>query len=130
MPRPFHGYNIPIAMQSSYLREYATKNNFQFSLPMVEISRPESFSILNGFLNSKDKDLTDLGMVSLFMLPIFDINKIKKIFLKKKLSNLNLHFALESRIVSVNDLINWIADDVPLMKLSSDFNEFRLNAHI
>ena len=125
MPRPFYGYNIPIAMQSTYLRDYASKNNFRYSLPVTEISMPDSFSMLNGLLKNKSNDFNDLAMVSIFILPVFDYDKVKKIFKRKKLQNLNLHFALEANVINAVELLDWVEKEVPLMKLSKDFKEFK-----
>ena len=44
VPRPFSGYNIPIAIQSCFLRDYASKKML-FSLPVTEIVKKDTYSM-------------------------------------------------------------------------------------
>ena len=130
IPRPFYGYNIPIAIQSAYLRDYAKRNKFRFSLPNTEISKPDSFSILSGILSDKENSFKDLAMVSIFILPVFDRKKIFKLFNKRHLNEIKIHFALESYIFSVGDLFNWIEETGPLIKVANDFSSIKKYKHI
>tara|TARA_B100001027_G_C16174097_1_gene288389 strand:+ start:234 stop:644 length:411 start_codon:yes stop_codon:yes gene_type:complete len=123
IPRPFYGYNIPIAIQSTYLRDYAAKNNYKFSLPVTEISKLDSYSILRGLLEKKEEKLSNLAMVSIFMLPVFDIKKINTLFNKKHLEGMKLHFPLESYLFTVDELINWAENSTPLINISNDFSK-------
>lgn len=125
IPRPFHGYNIPIAIQSTYLRDYAQRNKFRFSLPNTEISKPDSFSMLSGILSDKKNGFSDLAMVSIFILPVFNKKKIFKLFNKRHLNEVRLHFALESYIFSIDDLFNWIEETSPLIKVANDFSSIK-----
>ena len=125
IPRPFYGYNIPIAIQSAYLRDYALKNNFKFSLPVTEISRADSYAILSGLLEKKAGNFSDLAMVSIFMLPIFDIKKMNVLFQKPHLKNIKFHFPLESYSFSVNELYNWIENSSSLINITNDFSRVK-----
>tara|TARA_Y100000992_G_scaffold20822_1_gene12002 strand:+ start:173 stop:592 length:420 start_codon:yes stop_codon:yes gene_type:complete len=130
IPRPFNGYNIPIAVQSTYLRDYAQRNGFKFSLPNTEISKYGSYSILSGILSDKKDKFTDLAMVSIFILPVFDKKRIYKLFKEKHLQKINLHFALESYVFSVEDLCNWVDENSTLLKITNDFSKlskFKIN---
>ena len=123
VPRPFNGYNIPISIQSSYLKDYAKKNNLIFSLPVTEITSSNSYSILCGILQN-NKELTDLAFTSIFVLPIADIDKVNQIFNKKVPTNIKLHFVLENKVLSINDMLEFIKDIGPLKKLVLNYKSF------
>ena len=125
VPRPFYGYNIPIAMQSSYLRDYAARNNYKFTLPVTEISKINSFAILNGALKDKNQNLSDLAMVSIFILPIFDKKKINFFFNASHLKEIKLHFVLESYIFTLDQLYEWIENTVPIINIANDFSSLK-----
>ena len=65
MPRPFHGYNIPIAIQSTAIREYANKNNFIFSLPVTEITKDDCYLMLENMFKNNGKNIQNFALVSL-----------------------------------------------------------------
>tara|TARA_B100000795_G_C22714986_1_gene405100 strand:- start:134 stop:556 length:423 start_codon:yes stop_codon:yes gene_type:complete len=127
MPRPFYGYNIPIAIQSSYLRDYASKNKMHFSLPVTEISKLNTFQMLSGILNDKKQKIKDLAFVSIFVLPLDDYKKLKEIFGRKAHKNINLHFTLESLILTPAELLEWQKENMPLIELTQDFSDFKSN---
>ncbi len=129
MPRPFYGYNIPIAIQSAYLRDYASKNKMHFSLPVTEISKPNTYQMLSGILNDKKQTITNLAFVSIFVLPLYDYRKLKKIFDSKNIENLKLHFTLESLILTPDKLLVWQKENVPLIGLTQDFSDFKGNRY-
>ena len=52
MPRPFNGFNIPISIQTAYIKNYTEQKNFQFSLSLVELTKPECFYVLEEYLKS------------------------------------------------------------------------------
>ena len=54
IPRPFNGYNIPIAIQTSYIRAYCGNNNLEFTLPLGEFPTSDSFITLENILKKKN----------------------------------------------------------------------------
>ena len=70
LPRPFYGYNIPIAIQSSYIKDYAAKKNYAFSLPETEITTSNVYLVLKKILSNRLN--TDLAFTSIFMLPVYN----------------------------------------------------------
>ena len=53
LPRPFGGFNIPIPLQTSYIKQYAQQNNYKFLLPVAELARANSYHIIKDFLRFK-----------------------------------------------------------------------------
>lgn len=119
MPRPFSNYNIPIAIQSSFIKDYCSKNNLLFSLPLTEIVKKNSYLI---FKNNFYKKKINLVMTSIFILPI----KNQK-FLHDVLKGLNnstiLHFVLENLVLNKKDLINWSNQYNLLSKFPKPYDE-------
>ena len=76
LPRDFHGYNIPISIQSMYIKNYAENNGYQFVLPVTEISVKDNYYMLKKF---SKKNTYNLAMTSIFILPIYDVLKCKTI---------------------------------------------------
>ena len=130
LPRPFYGFNIPIAIQSAYLRDYAVKNKMRFSLPITEISKPNTYQMLCGILRDKNQKIDNLAFVSIFVLPLNDSKKIKDIFSQKEYINMKLHFVLESLVLSPNELLIWQKENMPLVELTQDFSDFRNNKYV
>ena len=53
LPRPFNKYNIPIAIQSNYLKDYAKINDYEFSLPVTEIKTKNIYIELKKIIKKK-----------------------------------------------------------------------------
>jgi len=114
MSRPFNGYNIPIAIQSTAIRDYARKNDFKFSLPVTEITKTDCFLMLDHMFKAHGNNIKDLGVVSGFVLPVLDKKIFNKIFKNNKINKkLKIHLILENKIFSVQKLIQW-SDDIVL----------------
>ena len=120
IPRPFNGYNIPIAIQSSYLKDYANKNNLIFKLPITEITKSNSYVMLLKLLN--DETINNIGFVSGFVLPIYQLKKLNKL-LEKTNRNLKFHLALENIVFDNKDLLNWAKNLNDIKIISSDYNK-------
>ena len=69
MPRPFFGMNIPIPVQSAYLRDYASRNNLVFSLPVTEVCFGGSCYALSNIFRALS-DGENFGAVSILVLPL------------------------------------------------------------
>ena len=123
MPRPFNGYNIPIAIQSSYLKDYAYKNNFVFSLPETELTTSGAYSILCEKLSGlEEKD--SLAFTSIFMLPIEDDIKLKEIFSHNKAKNISFHFVLENKILLVDALFTYLDEIRSIINYTDNYDTF------
>ena len=70
IPRPFNGFNIPIAIQSVYLRDYCKRKNYIFSLPATEFTKTDSYAMLSSLIEEKKQGIMDLflDLYSQFMI--------------------------------------------------------------
>lgn len=122
MPRPFHGYNIPIAIQSTTIREYAKKNNFTFSLPITEITKDDCYLMLENMFQKNGKKIHNFALVSGFILPINDRPKLNKLLKNKKINKkVKFHLILENKIFNISELFNWIDDILLKGKIISKY---------
>lgn len=127
LPRPFFGYNIPIAIQSSFLRDYAKKNKLNFSLPTTEITKENCYDILINLLSSKIK-IENLGVVSGFVFPLNNKSKLENIFFKKNLNkNIKIHMALENIILDPEEIIEWSSSIIFHHKITKTYNNLGNN---
>ncbi len=123
LPRPFCGYNIPISIQNTTLRDYAQRNNMQFLLSITEISKRDSFIMLDNLL--KKKSINDLGVVSGFIFPINNNKILESLFTKNEINkNLKIHLVLESLILTPLQLIEWANDISVKNNITLDYNHF------
>ena len=112
LPRPFYGYNIPISIQSAYLRDYANRQGFRFSLPVTEIVTTNSYVMLRGIFSSEGDNLTDLAVVSGFVLPLSDPDKMTALFSEFiARQDVKFHLVLEAKVLSAKELLQW-ADEL------------------
>ena len=77
LPRPFNGFNIPIAIQSTYLRDYCKKKKYIFSLPVTEFTKTNSFAMLSSLICAKKA--SNFAFVSGFVFPVYDLKKFRKL---------------------------------------------------
>jgi len=120
MPREFRGYNIPISIQSQYIKNYAETNGYKFMLPVTELIHNQSY---NNFIEFSKKNILNLAMTSIFVLPVRDIINCKKI--TKKFSNKCIfHFVLENLKFNKKDLLNWIFEFNKIDTLIYDYKSF------
>jgi sporadic carbohydrate cluster protein (TIGR04323 family) len=114
LPRPFSGLNIPIAIQSAYLRGYAHSNKYIFVLPKVEWFIPNSYIELYKLLH--DSSVNNLAMSSIRMLPT-DHHLIKSIL---PLREIALHFVLENKVILSSNLLYYLSEHKKICALASD----------
>ena len=108
LARSFNGLNIPISIQSTYMRDYCRKKNISYVLPQTEICYKDNYYILNKLiLNNSQEDIL-LIMTSILMLPINNEELLKSILIKN--SKIIWHFPLEGKILDNDSLINWITN--------------------
>ena len=112
LPRPFYGYNIPISIQSAYLRDYASRQGFRFSLPVTEIVTTNSYVMLRGIFSSEGDHLTDLAVVSGFVFPLSDRGTMTALFSEFiTRQDVKFHLVLEAKVLIAKELLQW-ADEI------------------
>jgi sporadic carbohydrate cluster protein (TIGR04323 family) len=119
--RPFFGMNIPIPIQSAYLRDYASRNNLTFSLPVTEVCFGGSFYALSNIFRAL-VDGEHFGAVSLLVLPLDNETVFFELlnFVSKK--NICFHFPLEGFCGDSKSVISWREDFITLRRLSASIN--------
>ena len=110
LPRRFKDMNIPINIQSCYLREYAQKKNLIYVLPQTEVIKKDCFFKLDSLINNKSKDKNLIGITSIFMLPYNDLVLLTKLLKQDKILNLEWHFPFESIICNSEKIPKILAD--------------------
>ena len=107
VPRPFNGYNIPGAIQSSYLKNYVTSKKLRFSLPIVEITTSSSFYLLKGYINKNKHQKIDICVVSGFVFPIYEESILNELFSDYVSIDLNIHMVLEAKVLNIKEFYTW-----------------------
>ena len=126
VPRPFGGFNIPISIQSIYLKDYSLRNKYTFTLPTVEMTTSNSFIKLESMLKSGFHDSLDISIVSLFVLPVENMLILEKVFSDyKNNNNIKLHILLEKKILSVGELLMWAQDTGSIRKLIPSYSDVK-----
>jgi sporadic carbohydrate cluster protein (TIGR04323 family) len=105
LPRPFRDMNIPINVQSCFLRDYCNKYNFTYVLPQTEIINSGSIYILKELVREISEKKSLIGVTSLFMLPYNDTERLKTIQTIDTNDNVEWHFPLESIICKTSKLL-------------------------
>jgi len=67
MPRPFGSYSIPIAIQSCYIRDYCSRHNIEFNLPVTEICKKSCFDSLKAEIAKLGNNKHQLIVASIFI---------------------------------------------------------------
>jgi sporadic carbohydrate cluster protein (TIGR04323 family) len=119
LPRTFYGINIPIAIQSAYLRDYASRNNLVFSLPKTEICFKNSYDILIEILTDKQNHNLNIGMASILILPHQDTNLLDFLTSTRREIDITWHFPLENLQISSEKVRGWSNDFTSLKRLAS-----------
>ena len=97
--RPFGKLNIPVPLQSLGIRDFCSKNNLAFVLPVNENSFPNSYLVLEGIIENLNF-YEGIIMYSINMLPT---KKEKRLKLINKIlqQNCRVLFVLEN--ISISD---------------------------
>ena len=117
LPRTFNKYNIPIAIQSNYLKDYAKNNHFEFSLPSTEIKTKNIYIELKKITGKKP---IKIAMVSIFILPVEDFKLLKSIMSEVNV-NTKFHFALEKLVLKKSKIINWAYEYIKYKRVINFF---------
>ena len=115
-PRSFGGFQIPITMQSTNLRNYCEKNDLIFHLHVVENQIPNTFLVLEALVE-KASYYDGIAMCSVSMLP--NDREYRCTILKRVLEQgCALHFTFEQIVISSVDQLVELEELVALIELS------------
>ena len=116
-PRSFGGFQIPITMQSTNLRNYCEKNGLIFHLHVVENQIPNTYLVLESLVVKADI-YDGIVMCSVSMLP--SDQAIRKSIVTRILEQgCKLHFAFEQIVVSSLEELAELEELVSLVALST-----------
>lgn len=105
LPRSFNGQNIPISVQSAFLRDYCLRNGYNFTLPTVEICVENSYYVLLRNLFLRRHNQLDIGLTSILILPSNDSRLLNDILQINPLAN--WHFVLEGLVLNRDEILLW-----------------------
>ena len=115
-PRSFGGFQIPITLQSTTLRNYCEKNNLIFHLHVVENQIPNTYLVLEALVE-KATQYDGIAMCSVSMLPN-DRNYRCSIVKRILEQGCALHFTFEQIVISSVDQLVELEELVALIELS------------
>lgn len=117
-PRPFSGFQVPIPMQSMFIRRYCEERGFTFNHHVVENITPDSYLVLERLVTEATQ-YQALAMCSIGMLPIR--SQSRDTMLQRCISDgLSIHFIFEQLIVSTRDDIGRLNELIRLTRLLDD----------
>jgi sporadic carbohydrate cluster protein (TIGR04323 family) len=116
MSRPFYGINIPIPIQSAYLRDYASRNGLSFSLPVTEVCFGQSYYALGNIFRSLEGGM-HFGAVSILVLPLQTAEVFKEIMNLVSDRAITFHFPLEGFCGNSQSICDWRDDFLVLRGL-------------
>ena len=115
-PRAFGGFQIPITMQSTTLRNYCERNNLIFHLHVVENQIPNTYLVLESLVK-KANQYDGVVMCSISMLP--NDHEYRQSIVKRILEQgCALHFTFEQRIVYSISQLPELEELMALIELS------------
>ena len=115
-PRAFGGFQIPITMQSTTLRNYCEKNNLIFHLHVVENQISGTFLVLEALVE-KAGQYDGIAMCSVSMLP--NDREYRRSIVERILEQgCALHFTFEQIVISSVDQLVELEELVALIELS------------
>ena len=116
-PRSFGGFQIPITMQSTNLRNYCDKKGLIFHLHVVENQIPNTYLVLESLVEKADI-YDGIVMCSVSMLP--SDQAIRKSIVTRILEQgCKLHFTFEQIVVSSLEELAELEELVSLVALST-----------
>ena len=115
-PRSFGGFQIPITMQSTTLRNYCEKNNLIFYLHVVENQIPNTYLVLEALVE-KASHYDGVAMCSVSMLPT-DREYRRSIVERILEQGCALHFTFEQIVISSLAQLVELEELVALIELS------------
>ena len=125
LPRPFNGFNIPIPMQTAYIKNFLEMKGLKFSFPIAEFTTSKNFTVLKKYLDQKKT--SDIIVVSIFVFPINESNLMKEIFKNYVNKKINFYGILETKMFSIPELLKWSSDISILRKNTLSYEDVFLN---
>ena len=116
-PRSFGGFQIPITMQSTNLRNYCEKNGLIFHLHVVENQIPNTYLVLESLVEKADS-YDGIVMCSVSMLPTDSLIR-KSVVTRILEQGCKLHFTFEQIVVSSLEELVELEELVSLVALST-----------
>ena len=116
-PRSFGGFQIPITMQSTNLRNYCEKNGLIFHLHVVENQIPNTYLVLESLAEKADS-YDGIVMCSVSMLPNDPLIR-KSVVTRILEQGCKLHFTFEQIVVSSLEELVELEELVSLIALST-----------
>ena len=116
-PRSFGGFQIPITMQSTNLRNYCEKNGLVFHLHVVENQIPNTYLVLESLVEKAD-NYDGIIMCSVSMLPTDSLIR-KSVVARILEQGCKLHFTFEQIVVSSLEELVELEELVSLVALST-----------
>ena len=116
-PRSFGGFQIPITMQSTSLRNYCEKNGLVFHLHVVENQIPNTYLVLESLVEKADS-YDGIVMCSVSMLPNDPLIR-KSVVTRILEQGCKLHFTFEQIVVSSLEELAELEELVSLVALST-----------
>ena len=116
-PRSFGGFQIPITMQSTNLRNYCEKNGLVFHLHVVENQIPNTYLVLESLVEKADS-YDGIAMCSVSMLPNDPLIR-KSVVARILEQGCKLHFTFEQIVVSSLEELVELEELVSLVALST-----------
>ncbi len=114
--RSFGGFQIPITLQSTTLRNYCEKMNLVFHLHVVENQIPNTYLVLESLVE-KANHYDGIVMCSVSMLP--GDPKVRQMITRRVLEQgCLLHFTFEQLVLSSLDQLAELEELVALIHLS------------
>ena len=118
-PRSFGGFQIPITMQSTSLRNYCEKNGLTFHLHVVENQIPNTYLVLESLVE-KAGHYDGIVMCSVSMLP--NDRDYRRSIVKRILEQgCALHFTFEQIVISSVKQLAELEELVSLIELSPHY---------
>ena len=114
-PRSFGGFQIPITMQSTNLRNYCEKNGLIFHLHVVENQIPNTYLVLESLVEKAD-NYDGIVMCSVSMLPNDPLIR-KSVVARILQQGCKLHFTFEQIVVSSLEELAELEELVSLVAL-------------
>ena len=122
-PRSFGGFQIPITMQSTNLRNYCEKNGLIFHLHVVENQIPNTHLVLESLVE-KAASYDGIVMCSVSMLPT-DPRIRKSVVTRILEQGCKLHFTFEQIVVSSLEELAELEELVSLVALSTSHQSLK-----
>lgn len=119
-PRAFGGFQIPITLQSTTLRNFCEKNDLVFHLHVVENQIPNTYLVLESLVEKADR-YDGIAMCSVSMLPN-DLKTRQSITHRIIKQGCALHFVFEQISIASLDQLQELEELVQLIKISPHYD--------